>query len=165
MVISKRNFLKSVGTSVLAVATLAPLKVEITGVFPSIASQAAFAKNENGNGKGNGNGGGNGKGSGNGDGGGNGGGNGNGGGSGNGNNGGGNSRSGTSGSGSTGNTPAGTGTRATEDAGSSIDIRHKNGITETLRGGRYIMRDSKGRTIVNRRATSSDSRRLTQLLR
>ncbi len=143
--ISKRNFLKSVGTSVLAVATLAPLKVEITGLFPSIASQAAFAKNENGNGKGNG--GGNGKGSG------------------NGNSGGGNSRSGTSGSGSTGNTPAGTGTRATEDAGGSIDIRHKNGITETLRGGRYIMRDSKGRTIVNRRATSSDSRRLTQLLR
>ncbi len=153
--ISKRNFLKSVGTSVLAVATLAPLKVEITGLFPSIASQAAFAKNENGNGKGNG--GGNGKG----------GGNGNGGGSGNGNSnsGGGNSRSGASGSGSTGNTPAGTGTRATEDAGGSIDIRHKNGITETLRGGRYIMRDSKGRTIVNRRATSSDSRRLTQLLR
>jgi hypothetical protein len=41
-----------------------------------------------------------------------------------------------------------------------VEIRHDNGITETLRRGRYIMKDAKGRTIVNRRATSADIRRL-----
>ena len=166
MVISKRNFLKGCGASVLAVV---PLKVDVTGSFPSFASQAAFAKNENGNGNGNGNGGGNGNGNGNGNGGGNG--NGNSGGNGNGNagrNGNGNSgrsgQSSTSGSG-TDNAPSKSGTRATEDSDGSIDVRHTNGITETLRAGRYIMTDSKGRTIINRRATSADSTRLTRLLR
>ena len=39
-----------------------PLKVEVTGSFPSLAIQAAFAKNENSNGGGNGNGNGSGNG-------------------------------------------------------------------------------------------------------
>ncbi|WP_083637779.1 hypothetical protein [Pararhizobium arenae] len=42
----------------------------------------------------------------------------------------------------------------------SIEIRHTNGITETLWGGRYVMKDARGRTIINRRATSADIRRL-----
>lgn len=180
MAISKRNFLKGCGASILAVA---PLKVDVAGSFPSLASQAAFAKNENGNGGGNGNGnGGNGGGGGNGNGGGNGSGNGggngsgggngngNGGGNGNGNSGGsgnssGSSRSSSNGAGSTNNAPSTSGERATEDTDGSIDVRHTNGITETLRAGRYIMKDSRGRTIINRRATSADSTRLTRLLR
>ncbi|QWW70383.1 hypothetical protein [Rhizobium sp. WYJ-E13] len=176
MVISKRNFLKGCGASVLAVV---PLKVDVAGSFPSLASPTAFAKNENGNGGGNGNGnGGNGGGNGNGSGGGNGnggnsGGNGNGnggsgGGNGNGNSGGngsGNSRSSSNGAGRADRVPSTPGVRATEDTDGSIDVRHTNGITETLRAGRYIMKDSKGRTIINRRATSADSTRLARLLR
>ncbi len=139
MAMSKRNFLKGCGASILAVA---PLKVDVAGSFPSLASEAAFAKNENGNGGGNGNG--------------------NSGGSGNS---GGNGRSSSNGAGSTNNAPSTSGERATEDTDGSIDVRHTNGITETLRAGRYIMKDSKGRTIINRRATSADSTRLTRLLR
>lgn len=150
MVISKRNFLKGCGASVLAVATFAPLKVEVTGSFPSLAIQAAFAKNENSNGGGNGNG--------------------NGGGGGNGNSGGnsnssGNSRSSSNGAGSANNAPSTSGVRASEATDGSIDVRHTNGITETLRAGRYIMKDGKGRTIINRRATSADGARLARLLR
>lgn len=150
MVISKRNFLKGCGASVLAVATFAPLKVEVPGSFPSLAIQAAFAKNENSNGGGNGNG--------------------NGGGGGNGNSGGnsnssGNSRSSSNGAGSANNAPSTSGVRASEATDGSIDVRHTNGITETLRAGRYIMKDGKGRTIINRRATSADGARLARLLR
>jgi len=169
MVTSKRNFLKGCGASVLAVV---PLKVDVAGSFPSLASLTAFAKNENGNGGGNGNGnGGNGGGNGNGNGGGNGNGNGgSGGGNGNGNSGGngnssGNSRSSSNGAGSTDRVPSTSGARVTEDTDGSIDVRHTNGITETLRAGRYIMKDSKGRTIIDRRATSADSTRLARLLR
>jgi hypothetical protein len=174
MVISKRNFLKGCGASVLAVATFAPLKVEVPGSFPSLAIQAAFAKNENSNGGGNGNGnGGNSGGNGNGNSGGNGNGGGNnGGGNGNGNGGGGgngnssgNSRSSSNGAGSANNAPSTSGVRASEATDGSIDVRHTNGITETLRAGRYIMKDGKGRTIINRRATSADGARLARLLR
>ncbi|KIV66107.1 hypothetical protein SZ54_1460 [Rhizobium sp. UR51a] len=35
-------------------------------------------------------------------------------------------------------------------------MRHANGITETLRKGRYSMRDNKGRVIVDRLATVKD---------
>lgn len=180
MVISRRNFLTGCGASILAVATLTPLKLDVSGSFPSLVGQAAFAKNENGNG-GNGNGNGNGGGNGNGNAGGNGNGNGNSGGNGNGNgNGGGNGNSGGNGNGNSssggnrqssttggvaGNSSSSSVTRASEDKDGSIDVRHTNGITETLRAGRYIMKDSRGRTIINRRATSADSTRLTRLLR
>lgn len=125
-----------------------------------IASVQVAAAQGNGGGNGNGNGGGNGGGNGNGGGGGNGGGsgggNGNGGGTGNGN-GNGNGR---------GNAPD---TDARENSsqngaggqqsGQTLEVRHSNGITETLRRGRYSMRDNKGRVIVDRPATGKDRSR------
>lgn len=39
-------------------------------------------------------------------------------------------------------------------------LRHRNGIQESVRGGRYEMRDAKGRRIINRPATGADYRRL-----
>jgi hypothetical protein len=33
-------------------------------------------------------------------------------------------------------------------------------MTEQIRGGRYIMRDARGRLIINRRANASDQQRL-----
>ncbi|MGK6316229.1 hypothetical protein [Neorhizobium sp. DT-125] len=44
--------------------------------------------------------------------------------------------------------------------GSSITVRHRNGTTERISQGRYEMRDSRSRTIVNRTATPSDASRL-----
>ena len=42
----------------------------------------------------------------------------------------------------------------------AVVLRHRNGIQESVRGGRYEMRDAKGRKIVNRPATGADYRRL-----
>jgi hypothetical protein len=44
--------------------------------------------------------------------------------------------------------------------GTSITVRHHNGATERISQGRYEMRDSRSRTIVNRTATPSDASRL-----
>ncbi len=44
--------------------------------------------------------------------------------------------------------------------GASITVRHQNGATERISQGRYEMRDSRSRTIVNRAATPSDASRL-----
>ncbi|CDZ54527.1 hypothetical protein [Neorhizobium galegae] len=44
--------------------------------------------------------------------------------------------------------------------GTSITVRHHNGATERISQGRYEMRDSRSRTIVNRTATPSDTSRL-----
>ena len=44
--------------------------------------------------------------------------------------------------------------------GTSITVRHHNGTTERISQGRYEMRDSRSRTIVNRTATPSDTSRL-----
>ncbi|MCJ9670575.1 MULTISPECIES: hypothetical protein [unclassified Neorhizobium] len=44
--------------------------------------------------------------------------------------------------------------------GTSITVRHHNGATERISQGRYEMRDSQSRTIVNRTATPSDASRL-----
>lgn len=41
-----------------------------------------------------------------------------------------------------------------------LAVRHRDGISEVVRYGRYIMKDSKGRTIVDRRATLADEVRL-----
>ena len=41
-----------------------------------------------------------------------------------------------------------------------LAVRHRDGITEALSNGRYSMKDSKGRTIINRRATIADEMRL-----
>ncbi len=115
----------------------------------------ALAKSGNGNnGNGNGNGGGNS---------GNGGGNG-----GNGNSNGGGNGKGNGGSSASPNAgPAGAATAPAEDgsAGASsrtLRIVHRNGITETIRAGRYEMRDARGRVIVNRPATKRDVTRLSQ---
>ncbi len=51
----------------------------------------------------------------------------------------------------------------TTPASANMRIRHKNGFEETLDGGRYEMKDNRGRTIVNRPATRKDVARLNQL--
>ena len=168
MTISKRNFLRLGGCAAVAlIAAASPLTISLDGSLPMPAIKHAQAKdgnNGNGNGGGSG-GGGNGGGNGGGSGGGNGGGNGNGGGSGNsgsGNNAGGNSSRSAS-------SPAASstevGAKATEDSDGSINVRHANGITESLRSGRYVMKDAKGRTIISRQATANDARRLSRFLR
>lgn len=48
-------------------------------------------------------------------------------------------------------------------ARANMRFRHKNGFEETLGGGRYEMKDNRGRTIVNRPATSKDVARLNRL--
>ncbi len=118
-----------------------PYKVTISGSTLELAAQSAFAKNGN---SGNGNGGGNG---------GNGG---NGGGNGNGKGGGGSSNSNSSGASGKGTT--------LRDFGSVLRIRHVEGMIEEIKDGRYIMKDARGRTIVNRRATSADQKRLLSLI-
>jgi hypothetical protein len=45
----------------------------------------------------------------------------------------------------------------------SLRVRHNNGFEEILSGGRYHMKDNRGRTIVNRPATGEDLVRLQQL--
>lgn len=47
-----------------------------------------------------------------------------------------------------------------KNGGAGLSIRHSDGISELVRNGRYIMKDSKGRTIVNRQATFADEIRL-----
>ena len=190
MSISKRDFLRLGGGAAFALITVAsPVTLNLGGSLPLPAMKRAWAKdgnNGNGNGGGNGNGnsgngGGNGNSGnsgGNGNGGGSGGGNGegngnsggNGGGSGNGggnsgNSAGGNSTNGSGSSSSATGSSQGSGTKATEASDGSIDVRHANGITETLRGGRYIMKDGKGRTIISRQGTASDARRLSRFFR
>lgn len=54
-------------------------------------------------------------------------------------------------------------TRAAPAVG--LEVVHRNGIAERIRRGRYEMKDSKGRTIINRAATNADRQRLVQLAR
>lgn len=42
----------------------------------------------------------------------------------------------------------------------SVAVRYRNGYLEQVVKGRFIMKDSKGRTIVNRKATTQDRMRL-----
>lgn len=173
MTFSKRTFLKSVVGGAVVAAFL-PVAMDNWGARS--ISLDAYAKdgnngNGNGGGNGNGNGGGNGNGNGGGNGNGNGGGNGNsGGGNGNGSNG--NGKGNGGGAGVTSNTTASsssktanTATEASQGSDGSIRIRHRNGITEAIVAGRYVMKDSKGRTISNRQATQADLRRLNRYFR
>ncbi len=48
----------------------------------------------------------------------------------------------------------------TKGGTASLSVRHDDGMSEVVRNGRYIMKDSKGRTIVNRKATLGDEIRL-----
>jgi hypothetical protein len=47
--------------------------------------------------------------------------------------------------------------------GKSIEVLHRNGMSESVKGGRYLMKDDKGRTIAERSATKADVRRLENL--
>jgi hypothetical protein len=46
-----------------------------------------------------------------------------------------------------------------------IEVRHRNGMSERIKDGRYLMKDAKGRTIIERTATVSDQTRLNSLTR
>jgi hypothetical protein len=153
----------------LPIFATVPYRVTETCLVLQLVPEAAEAKNSGGNGNDGGNGKGNGSGNGNagdsnaGDGG-------NGNGSGNGNsgksensnsNGSTNSNSGASGSeNGTGAVTAGSATNSNP----SLDVHHLDGLRETIQNGRYVMKDSKGRTIVNRRASRSDEERLRGFL-
>ncbi|MBW9065778.1 hypothetical protein JNB71_20955 [Rhizobium herbae] len=127
--------------------SILPCKIEMSGSTLELASQSALAKN---GGNGNGKGGGEGKG----------GGDGNRGGEGSG------KGSGNSNSKSDKGNSGGVSAKATsvEDGTSALGVRHVDGMSEVIRDGRYIMKDAKGRTIVNRRATSADEKRLHSLI-
>ena len=45
----------------------------------------------------------------------------------------------------------------------SIEVQHPSGMQERLSGGRYEMRDARGRTIINRAAQTADRERLRSL--
>ncbi|MBX4893701.1 hypothetical protein [Rhizobium bangladeshense] len=172
MTISKRDFLRLGGSAAAALVVAAsPVTIDLGGSLRVLTVKHAQAKDGNGGGGGGGNGGGSGGGGGGGNGGGNGGGSGNGGGNGggNGNNGSGNSTGGNSkgnaGYSSGAASPTASGARAIEGSDGSINVRHANGITESLRSGRYVMKDAKGRTIISRQATARDANRLSRFLR
>jgi hypothetical protein len=61
---------------------------------------------------------------------------------------------------------AATPARATpaDDPAPGLEVVHRNGILERISRGRYEMKDSRGRTIINRVATNADQRRLVQLV-
>ncbi|QND44778.1 hypothetical protein HB780_07245 (plasmid) [Rhizobium lusitanum] len=130
-----------------------PYHIEIRGSSIGLVAETADAKGGgNGNGGGNGGGNGNGGGGNSGNGGGNGGSNGNGNGNSNGN---GKNSSGKSAKQSQDNTDAAT---SSDDA--SMKVEHTDGMSEAIQNGRYVMKDSKGRTIINRSATTDDQKRL-----
>ncbi|HEV7321261.1 MAG TPA: hypothetical protein VGO04_21885 [Ensifer sp.] len=138
--------------TVFLLATILPYKITVTAAGVAITETVALAKNENGGGGGNG--------------GGNGGGSSNGGGNSGGNGGGGNS--GGKGNSSSNSNSSGSNSKASRstkepDDDSGVGVRHKGGISEVITKGRYIMKDARGRTIVNRRATAADKQRLQAL--
>jgi hypothetical protein len=47
--------------------------------------------------------------------------------------------------------------------GGTIEVVHRNGMRERIRSGRYLMKDGKGRTIIERAATKADLSRLRDL--
>jgi hypothetical protein len=161
-----RRQLTILGTILTAGLVAAPLHVTVKGWTPKFSEHAASAKD----GKGGGNGNGGGKGNGGGAGGGNGGGKGTGGGKGVGV---GKSTGGKSKSSSQASTAA-SGTAGqhynpkTGDTiqinGSTIEVLHSNGMREKVSGGSYEMKDSRGRTIIERPATEADESRLRDML-
>ena len=51
-----------------------------------------------------------------------------------------------------------------ESRGNDIEVVHASGIKEEIEDGRYEMKDARGRTVVERRATPADVARLRSLL-
>lgn len=91
-----------------------------------------------------------------------------------GNSGNGNGNSGNNGKGNGnagGSTSGGTGQNTTnpvnaDDVGiqaDTIQVVHPDGISETVKGGRFRMKDAQGRTIIDRPAKASDIKRLRAL--
>lgn len=142
----RRNFLAAFfWPAIFLLATILPCKLDVTTAGLAVVETAAFAKNGNSGGGGGGNGGGNG-----------------GGGGGGGNSGGrGSDNSGGNSSGGKSNKSKATDS-LTED-GDEIGVQHKGGISELIKKGRYIMKDARGRTIINRRATTADRERMKSL--
>ena len=145
---SRRKFALMLLTISMAHALAAmPFRVPVKGWWAELYSQGAFAKDGKGGGSGNGNG----KGIGNGKGGGNG--------------------KGSSGS-AAGATPGSPGSNhvnpstgdVVQASGNNIDVLHRNGMREGIKAGRYIMKDGKGRTIIERRATGADVSRLRDMM-
>lgn len=141
--ISRRHFLR---TSTVYLATISAAVLGMTGAYRDATAQG------NGKGRGNGSSGGNG----------------------NGNGSGSNGGKGDRGTGkgskdrstpdpSTSRVGGNAGDGTSEDV-SSLRIRHRTGIEETIANGRFIMRDKWGRTIINRIATSADRVRLKSLI-
>ena len=153
--VTRRNFLAALcWVSVGLPVAVSPYKIALSGSGIELEPQSALAKG-GGSGGGRGGGGGGGGGRGGGNGGGRGGGNGCGNGGGGNGKGGGNSNSGRA---------SGKATTSVEGGGSVLRVRHRDGISEVIEGARYIMKDSRGRTIVNRRATSADRKRLLSFI-
>jgi hypothetical protein len=132
-------------------ATVAPYTLDVSHGGAGFSLSEAYAKGGGGKGGG-GNGGGGGKGSG---------------GNGGGNNGGGNNGNGGGNNGKSGNAKAKAATTGVSVNPSlpELQVRHRRGLTEAIVTGRYIMRDARGRTIINREATAADRRRIERLLR
>jgi hypothetical protein len=152
---TRRKFLAAACSTAVCLSAVAfPYTLDPGGQRLQLVPQEAFAKSgdNNGNGGGNGNSGGNGNGGGNG--GGNSGGNG-GGKSGNEKSSGGNARGSSTG--------AGDGGAALGRDTTRIGVRHADGMSEEIRDGRYIMKDARGRMIINRRATLADMKRIKSL--
>jgi len=131
--------------AIAAMFVAMPLSVTWKGWHPGLGWNDAAAKDGNGKGGGHGNGGGKGSGGGKGK---------------------GKSEKGAAGPGK----GAGIGQRRVDPAvrfslrmGGTIEVVHGNGMRERIRAGRYLMRDSKGRTIIERAATNKDLRRLRNL--
>jgi len=132
--ITRRMILTAFWPAVCILAISLPYSLEMSSAGLAVVKTGAFAGNGNGGGGGNG-------GSGGGSGGGNAGGN-----------SGGNSKSNSSGRGNA------------KANGQDVGVRHQGGITEEIVNGRYIMKDGRGRTIINRRATANDRKRIDSFL-
>ena len=130
-----------------------PLCITVKGWHAELSWQSALAKDGKGKGGGDGNGSdkGNGQGEGN-------------------DKGGGTGKSGANGKGSSGRAVGkkGASINGTGDmvqlSGNNIDVLHRNGMRERVKAGRYLMKDGKGRTIIERRATGADITRLLDMI-
>ena len=49
-------------------------------------------------------------------------------------------------------------------SGTNIDVLHRNGMRERVKAGRYLMKDGRGRIIIERRATGADFARLRDMM-
>ena len=140
--ITRRIFLTAFWLLACVASITVPYSLEVTGDGFKLVATAALANNGNGGGGGNGNSGGGG---------------GNGGGNGGSSNGG--DRSNSNGERSNSSSRGGAKANAKD-----VGIRHEGGITEEIANDRYIMKDARGRTILNRRATITDRKRIDSFL-